>query len=99
VNRVGAERSKNWCSNPGEIVYFLFATSSRRALGLTKPSVRFISGVLTHGQNDVEMAQTTHLRLIPNFKGEDWNNASAIMQKSIVGGNTNSSCCVSAYAL
>jgi len=98
VNRLRAERSKNRCSNPGEIADFLFATASRPALGLTQPSVRFISAVLTHGQSDREMTQTTHLRLIPKFK-RDWSNASAVMQKSIVGDNTNCSCSMLAYTL
>ena len=98
MNRLRAEPSKNWCWNPGEIADFLVATASRPALGLTQPSVRFISGVLTHGQSDGEMAQTTHLRLIPKFK-RDWSNASAVMQKFIVGGSKNYLCCTSAYIL
>lgn len=76
VNRLRVERSKNWFSNPGEIADFLFATASRPALGPTKPSVRFVSGVLTHGQSEAEVTETTHLRLIPKFK-RDWSYVSA----------------------
>jgi hypothetical protein len=67
----GPGRPRGRCSSPGTVKNFLFSTSSRPALGLTQPPIRWVPEALSPGYSDRGVNLTTRLHLMKKSRAAE----------------------------